>query len=154
MHGGWQPPRGSGFGPPPGIAPPGYVPPAAVPGAYGMYELNAIESAIVDKTASRAKLWGVVSIVVGVVNLLSTLGAIANRALVSNLPLGIVGVIVGVTFFGVGASLKNVVVTRGNDLMHMMLAMQKMSTAFLIQILCGALGLVLAVVTWIVLAIT
>lgn len=150
MHGGWQPPTGGpGFGPPPGLPPP---PAPQVPGAYGNYEFNPIENAILAKTASRAKLWGVVSIVVGSLQLLSSCGAVKNSALATNLPLGIVGVIVGITFIGVGNSLKSVVETRGNDLMHMMLAMQKMSTAFVIQIICGIVGVLLALTTWFLLA--
>jgi hypothetical protein len=153
MHGGWQPP-GHDAGSPaygPGTAPPGS--PRNLPGPYGSYEFNPIENAIIGKTAGRAKLWGVVSVVVGSLQLFSSCGAVENRALAANLPLGLVAVIVGITFVGVGNSLGSVVSTRGNDLMHMMLALQKMSTAFMIQILCGILGVVLATITWLLVAI-
>jgi hypothetical protein len=154
MQGGWQPPSPV-YGPPPGTAPPGAgrgAPPAA-PGAYGSYEFNEIENSIIDKTAARARLWGFVSILVGLAQLLSSCGAVKNRVLVANLPLGIVAVIVGITFIGVGNSLRSVVKTRGNDLMHMMLALQKMGTAFMIQILCGIVGVVLATLTWAIIAL-
>lgn len=147
MHGGWHPPTGG-----PAYGPPGTAAPT-VPSAYGTYEFNAIENAIIQKTARRAKLWGTVSVVVGALQLLSSCAAVSNRALAANLPLGLVAVIVGITFVGVGNSLANVVSTRGNDLMHMMLALQKMSTAFMIQILCGILGVVLATVTWLLIAV-
>jgi hypothetical protein len=153
MHGGWQPPTGSpAYGPPPGTGQAPGPPARAVPGAYGTYEFNPLENAIIDKTAARAKLWGIVSILVGVLQLASSCAAVQNRALVANLPLGLVAVVVGITFIGVGNSFRSVVATRGNDLMHMMLALQKMSTAFMIQILCGLLGVALATVTWMILA--
>ena len=44
----------------------------------------------------------------------------------SYLPSGIIAIVIGVTFMGVGSSLKMVVQTQGNDLMHMMQALQKM----------------------------
>ena len=157
-----QPPQGGGYGqPPPGGAPPGYgAPPPSMgfapnpygapqgapgmmSGSFGNYEFNETENQIVDKTASRAKLWGVISIVVGSLNCVSSCGGFAKADLFLNLPSGIVGIIVGVAFLGVGNSLKQVVQTQGNDLMHMMQALQKMSSAFMVQIVCTIAGWVL-----------
>ena len=56
-----------------------------------------------------------------------------------------VAIVIGVTFMGVGSSLKMVVQTQGNDLMHMMQALQKMGSAFMVQIVCAIIGFVLAV---------
>jgi hypothetical protein len=39
-----------------------------------------------------------------------------------------------------------VVTTQGNDLMHLMQALQKLSTAFVIEIICSIVGFVLAVI--------
>ena len=173
MQGGWQPPpggggygappQGGGYGqPPPGGAPPGYgAPPQSMgfapnpygapqggPGmispSYGNYEFNDSENQIIDKTASRAKLWGIISIVVGSLNCMSSCGGFAKADMFLNLPTGIVGIIVGVAFLGVGNSLKQVVQTQGNDLMHLMQALQKMSSAFMVQIVCTVVGWVLA----------
>ena len=58
----------------------------------------------------------------------------------------IVAIVVGVTFIGAGGSLKQVVTTQGNDLMHMMQALQKMGTAFLIEAICAIAGFVLTVI--------
>ena len=172
MQGGWQPPpggggygappQGGGYGQPPhGGAPPGYgaAPPSMgfapnpygapqgmpgmMGGSFGNYEFNEMENQIVDKTASRAKLWGIISIVVGSLNCVSSCGGFAKADLFLNLPTGIVGIIVGVAFLGVGNSLKQVVQTQGNDLMHMMQALQKMSSAFMVQIVCTIAGWVL-----------
>jgi hypothetical protein len=165
MQGGWQPPPGGGYGPPSGgYGPPGYgeVPPqgfapnpygaphAAPPGMmtlhYGTYEFNAYESSIIDKTASRAKLWGIISTTIGVLQIFGSCGMVANPTFATYLPTGIVAVVVGITFMGAGSSLKAVVTTQGNDLMHMMQAMQKMSSAFIIEIICAIVGFALAVI--------
>lgn len=170
MQGGWQPPPGGGgygappggggYGaPPPGGAPPGYgAPPSmgfaqnpygapqmggAMGGSYGNYEFNDMENSIIEKTAGRAKLWGIISIVVGALECMSSCGAFASLEYAKNLPIGIVGIVVGVSFLGVGNSLKMVVQTQGNDSMHMMQAMQKISGAFMIQIICAIVGFAL-----------
>jgi len=173
MQGGWQPPpgeedtgappQGGGYGqPPPGGAPPVTEPlrrawgspltrtvhrrvhPDDV-GSFGNYEFNDMENSIIDKTASRAKLWGIISTVLGGLQCLASCGAVANAGMASYLPAGIIAIVIGVTFMGVGNSLKMVVQTQGNDLMHMMQALQKMGSAFMVQIICAIIGFVLAV---------
>lgn len=171
MQGGWQPPPGGGYGgppgsgygaPPPGGAPPGYGPgpgytppnpytagpPAmgAMPPQYGDYEFNGYENSIIDKAASRAKLWGVISTTIGILQIFGSCFMFASPTLGTYLPAGIVAVVVGITFIGCGNSLKAVVSTQGNDIMHLMQAMQKLSTAFIIQIICAIIGFVLAVI--------
>jgi hypothetical protein len=169
MQGGWQPPPGGGgYGPPaggygpPGGGPTGYGQPppqgqypqnpyagqpppmAMMAPQYGNYEFNEYENSVIDKAAGRAKLWGIISIVLGALQIIGSCGMFASPQLASYLPAGIVGIVVGVTFMGLGNSLKAVVTTQGNDLMHLMQAMQKMSTAFIIQIICAIVGFVLA----------
>ena len=178
MQGGWQPPPGGGQGyGPPGSggfgqpAPPqGYgAPPPSMsfqqpyqggaPGgmmgaSYGNYEFNDTENAIIDKAASRAKLWGIISTVIGALQCVSSCFAVIpnNLGLATNLPIGIVAIVVGITFIGVGNSLKMVVQTQGNDLAHMMQALDKMSGAFMVQIVCAILGFVLALLGFLILA--
>lgn len=159
MQGGWQPPPGGGnFGPPRTSGPPGsYVPnpyagptapsPQYPPGQYGGgYEYNAQENAVIDRTASRAKLWGYISTVLGICQILGSCGMVSNSLLGMYLPTGIVAIIVGITFIGVGNSLKAIVTTQGNDMLHTMQAFQKLSSAFIVQIVCALVGFVLAVV--------
>ncbi len=164
---GAPPGGGGGYGPPGGGAPPGYGgPPAGYapspygagggPGAmggapaYGTYEFNETENAVIDKTAGRAKLWGIISTVVGVLQICFSCGAVSRPDMATYLPTGIIAIVVGLTFLGVGNSLKSVVQTQGNDMAHMMQAMDKISTAFLIQIICTIIGAVLAVVIFFV----
>ena len=175
MQGGWQPPGGGGYGPPgggygappPGGGPPGYGAPPPGQGyapqnpyapqggppammgmtpQYGNYEFNEYENSIIEKTASRAKLWGIISTTIGALQIVGSCGMFASPTLATYLPAGIVAIVVGVTFIGAGNSLKAVVSTQGNDLMHLMQAMQKMSTAFIIEIICAVVGFVLAVI--------
>jgi hypothetical protein len=113
------------------------------PGAYGNYEFNDMENAVIDKTASRAKLWGIISITIGALECMASCGAVASPGLATNLPTGIVAIVVGISFLGVGNSLKSVVQTQGNDMMHMMQAMQKLGSAFMIQIIATIIGIVL-----------
>jgi hypothetical protein len=163
MQGGWQPPPGggSGYGGPPGYGapPPGYgqaMPPnpygapMAQPGfgmqQYGSYEFNDLENGIIDKCAGRAKLWGWISAVLGGFQLLGGgCGAFANPSLVVYAPYGIVMLIVGISFIGVGNSLRAVVETQGNDVGHMMSAMEKLGGAFLIQSIAYIVMIVLAI---------
>lgn len=169
--GGYGPPGGGYGGPPPGGGPPGMggppgyggppgqgfappnpygVPQAGPPGMltpqYGNYEFNDYENSIIEKTASRAKLWGIISTTIGALQIVGSCGMFASPSLATYLPAGIVAIVVGITFIGAGNSLKAVVTTQGNDLMHLMQAMQKMSTAFIIEIICAVVGFVLAVI--------
>lgn len=112
--------------------------------AYGNYEFNDTENAIIEKTASRAKLWGWISAVLGVCQILGgTCGALASPGLVMYLPYGIVALIVGISFVGVGNSLRQVVNTQGSDVMHMMQALQKLGGAFLVQSITSIIMIVL-----------
>ena len=157
MQGGWQPPPGGGGygGPPPGGGyggPPPAANPYASPGAayggagmmnYGNYEFSDMENQIIDKAAGRARTWGIISIVLGALQLLGTLGAVANPGFIVYLPQGIIAIIIGTTFLGAGNSLKAVVETQGNDIPHMMTAVQKLGSAFFIQIVVTIIGVVL-----------
>jgi hypothetical protein len=108
---------------------------------FGHYEFNAYENSILEKTAARAKLWGIISAVLGVIECLAGIGGIFSPSFLVPLPLGIVAIVVGITFIGVGNSLGSAVTTRGNDLMHVMQAMEKLNTAFLIEVICHLIGI-------------
>jgi len=133
-------------------APPGGAMGGMNPGAYGNYEFNDMENAVIDKTASRAKLWGIISITIGALECMASCGAVASPGLATNLPTGIVAIVVGVSFLGVGNSLKSVVQTQGNDMMHMMQALQKMGGAFMVQIVCAIVGFVLTLLAFMLVA--
>ena len=168
--GGYGAPPGGGYGQPPGGGgPPGYGGPPpqgfapnpyGAPGApqglmqpqYGNYEFNDYENSVIDKVASRAKLWGIISTVVGSFYLLSSCGFFFKGDLLMNFPGGVVAIVVGIVFMGAGSSLKAVVTTQGNDMQHLMTAFQKMSTAFIIQIGCAIAGVALGFIVFMLLA--
>lgn len=138
MQGGWQPPPG-GTGSPPGAGMP-----------FGHYEFNAYENAILAKTASRARFWGGISATLGLLQMMASCGMVARAELAAQLPLGLIGVIVGFTFVGVGNSLRSVVTTRGSDVSHLMQAMQKLGSAFMVQAVCTVLAFVAAAIVLVV----
>lgn len=114
------------------------------PGAgYGQYEFNDYENSIVAKTAGRARLWGIISIVIGALYTLSGFLFFLSPGLITNFVTGIIGIVIGVVFLGVGSSLNSVVSSQGNDVEHMMNALNKMSTAFMIQIITTIVGVIL-----------
>lgn len=164
MQGGWQPPPGGGGGGYGGgggsYGPQSYVPnPYGGPTApspqfqqapqgpqYGGYEFNQHENSVIDRCASRAKLWGWISAALGIFQIFGSCGMFSNALFGAYLPAGIVAIVVGFTFVGVGNSLKAIVSTQGNDIQHTMQAFQKLSSAFIVQIICAVVGLVVAVV--------
>jgi len=145
---GAPPPGGNPYAPPQGM--PGGMPGGAMPGmggyGFGQYEFNDMENAIIAKTAGRAKVWGIISIVIGALYLLSSLFFFLSPGLLANLAPGIGGIVVGITFVGVGNSLSSIVQTQGNDIEHMMAAMQKLGTAFMTQIIVLIVQVVLAII--------
>jgi len=110
---------------------------------YGSYEFNDVENAVIDKTAGRAKTWGTIAIVLGALQLLGAAGAVLNPALVAYLPMGIVQIVIGAQFVGAGNAMKAVVGTQGNDIPYMMQALDKLGSAFFVQIVVTILGVVL-----------
>ncbi len=98
------------------------------------YEFTVPQNAIIQKTATYAKLWGIISIFIG-----------AIQILVAQLPAGIVSIVIGMVFIGVAGSLKPVVVTEGNDIDHMMAAVQKLGNAFLIQVIVTVAAVIVGI---------
>lgn len=151
-----------GYGQPP---PNPYAPAGAAPGmgfgGYGQYEFNETENATIGKTAGRARTWGIIAIIIGAIEVLSGFAFFVSPGLLLNFFTGIVQIVIGVTFLGVGGSLKSVVTTQGNDLEHMMQALNKISTAFMIQIIMAivqavliAIGIVLVIFVFAAMAIS
>jgi hypothetical protein len=143
-------PYGSTAVSPHAAAPAPYAPYGHVPGfagagasAFGSYEFNAHENAILTKCAGRAKFAGIVSIVVGALSMMSSCGAFARPDMLMNLPSGIVGIVVGVMLLGVAGSLQSVTQTQGNDIPHLMAGLEKISAAWLTQAIAALVGLAL-----------
>jgi hypothetical protein len=98
------------------------------------YEFTVPQNAIIQKTATYARLWGIISIFVGAIQILA-----------AQLLPGIVSIVIGMVFIGVAGSLKAVVVTEGNDIDHMMAAVQKLGNAFLIQVIVTVAAVIVGI---------
>ena len=136
-------PAPQGFGPPPNPYAPAGAPGMGGFAGYGQYEFNEMENGVIAKTAGRAKTWGIIAIVIGSIEVLSGFAFFVSPGLLLNFITGIAQIVIGVTFLGVGGSLTSVVNTQGNDIEHMMGALNKLSTAFMIQIIMAIIQAVL-----------
>jgi hypothetical protein len=147
----------SGFGQPqPGAAPPagyGGPMPQVSYGGFGNYEFNDQENAVIAKAAGRARLWGIISIVVGALYTLSGFFFFLSPGLLGNFASGIKDIIVGVVFLGVAGSLTSVVQTQGNDIQHMMQALDKLSTSLMVQIIGTIVGVILGAILMMIVAL-
>ncbi|CAN5656255.1 hypothetical protein BH09MYX1_BH09MYX1_03160 [soil metagenome] len=112
---------------------------------FGDYELNTAENEVVSATSKRAKLWGVIAIVIGVLHLMLGLGAIVKPGLAVYFVDGVIEIIVGSMFLGAASSFAAVVSTQGRDMPNMMKALLRLNTIFMIQIVVTGIGFMLGV---------
>ena len=111
----------------------------------GVYEFDMVQNIKIAKCASRARTWGVISVILGILILL---GLVALVALVpsteaggmkgvvlwgSMAPLVFVYLGAGVMYFSAGGALRQVVDTQGNDIGLLLSGLNKMSIAFMIE---------------------
>lgn len=164
-----QPMAGYGYG--------GAPPPQPQYGASAApsYEFNAGENFTIDNVAKYARLWGIVSLISGVLTLVMGIfvavaaGAIAasshasssSNPIMSNpaalgalgvalVPSAIVSIIGGLFYLKSGAALRSVVDTQGDDVNLLMNAVRSLSTAFKIEAIAMAIGFVVGLVIGVV----
>lgn len=105
--------------------------------ATGSYEFSETENGVIRKTAGACKAWGVIAVVVGGLTLLQALLVVGDAegvTIILQVISGIVNVVVGIVFVLTAGALKAVVETKGNDIAYMMIAMKKLTVAFMVQI--------------------
>ncbi|HZO15498.1 MAG TPA: hypothetical protein VFB62_19635 [Polyangiaceae bacterium] len=138
--------------------PPYAAPHPMMPGAPPMYapspqyEFGPHEDEVIGQAAGRTKLWGIVSTVVGALQVLVGLLALFGNPLMG-LQLfvpGIIAIVVGIVFTGAGNSLGAIVDTRGNDIQNLLRGLQKLGSAFTIQVVVAILGAMLGVVAFVI----
>lgn len=132
----------------------GYAPVPGM-GAPATHEFSESENATLASTAKFAKLWGIISIVAGVLMLILgilmivVLGAAMATAPASSspqitpatvialgisfIPAALVSVVGGVFYYMSGNDLQRVVVTQGEDIRLLMSAVQTLTRAFMIE---------------------
>ncbi len=131
------------------------------------YEFDITEEQIIAKAGRRARLWGIISIVIGALYLVGAAalligssmlvsmlgprlgmagGAIIGGAMIVVLLGGVVFVIVGKLYIDAGAALERVVTSSGRDIEHAMDALRGLGTAFQVEALMTAAVMVVGLV--------
>jgi uncharacterized membrane protein YhaH (DUF805 family) len=147
-----------------------YQPPSSpaqfqnVPTSAGFYEFNSMENMTISKLAGRVRWWGMFSVTIGGLALLGlvggglTIGAAAMTqdgavgglimagTLVVAIPLILIYIVTGSLYLGSGRALNSVVHTQGNDVEHMLQALQKMGKAFRIEFWITLLAYIVMIV--------
>ena len=144
----------------------GYGAPPAAPG--GTYEFNAAENLTIADVARYARIWGIISLVSGILVFLMGIGvammggaiaaATAGRSGSSNMlsssaavaalgialvPTAIVSMVGGIFYMRSGAALRSVVDTEGNDIGLLTEAVRSLTLAFKIEAIAMAVGFVI-----------
>ena len=130
------------------------------------YEFTPAEDQAISRTGDRAKTWGMISIVGGV--LLALIGlavagagiavakgdaqTLALAAAAGLLAFAVPPLVSGKFYRDAGAALRMVSDTRGNDIASMMSAIGKLKVAFQIEAIASIVGFVLGIVGGVVLA--
>ena len=135
-------------------------------GATASYEFNEFENATIASTARWAKLWGIISLVSGILVLIlgvlmvAVLGAMVAASPSSGssaalkpamivamgaglIPTALVSIIGGIFYLQSGNSLRRVVDTQGNDIPLMVDAVRSLSRAFMIEAIAMIVGFVI-----------
>jgi hypothetical protein len=100
------------------------------------YEFSDGENVTISRAARLGLVWGIASIVIGGLACLAGMVALTASAIgLVHMLTGGTSIAIGIIFVGVAKSLREVVDTEGNDVDHMMAAIHKLGTAFLVQII-------------------
>lgn len=116
------------------------------------YEFQAAENAVIRKTGKRTKLWGMMTLGAGA--LVATIGVLAAltggsfglAAGIVYVLLALIPIVIGSNFVRAGKALISVVTTEGNDIDHLMTAMDGLGRAFIVQAAAAALWAALMLV--------
>jgi hypothetical protein len=142
----------------------GYAPSPGY-GPVRTYEFNELENTTIAGTARYARLWGIISLVSGILLLLMGITLIAMASLfdlssagtasssggvltaaaiigvgIAILPSALVNIIGGIFYIGTGNALRAVVDTQGNDIELLMSATRSLSRALMIEGIATIVG--------------
>jgi len=110
----------------------------------GTYEFSRAENDVITTTSRWIRIFGWLQIVCGAITLI--MGLITLPAGVATLVGGGLYFLIGWYLKGAGDSLKAVVNTTGDDLAHLMSALEKLGLAFKIVVIMTLVGLVIVVI--------
>lgn len=134
----------------------------------GSYEFSDIENSVIQKTATRTKIWGVISMLTGALaaaglgvlllawNTLEGFIQQSGEQMMSMsvlygafavlVPLSLVHIIIGVFYIGSSSSLALVAQTEGNDVELLMTALDRLANAFRVEVIVTVISAVIGLV--------
>jgi hypothetical protein len=123
------------------------LPSQPVPSQQAQYEFGPAENIVIGDCGGRARVWGVLCILAGAVQLVASLlniiGVLPGNGAIFSLPAGVFNILLGVYFTRAGGAMKSVVDTQGNDISLMMDSLRSLSRAFFVQIIATAVFILL-----------
>lgn len=114
------------------------------------HEFGPRENQIIGTAGKWIGYWSWIAIVSGVLMIIG--GVLDSEDLIAGLIMGGVYIGVGVYFRGAASAMSDVVSTAGNDVQHLMTALDKLSSAFKVMVLLVFIGALMALVAGIILA--
>lgn len=102
------------------------------------YEFKSVENETIAKAAKWISFWSWVAILSGIVMGLGSVFSFNPVGLV----MAAVYVVVGVYYRGAASSMQSVVQTAGNDIAHLMTALEKLASAFKVMGILFIVGVV------------
>ncbi|MDX1493816.1 MAG: hypothetical protein R3253_07155 [Longimicrobiales bacterium] len=123
---------------------------ATTPPGASSHEFGPHENEVIGSAAKWIGYWSWIAIISGI---LMGLGGLVGEDPIGGLIMGAIYVIVGAYFRGAAASMREVVSTAGNDVAHLMTALDKLAAAFKVMVLLVFIGVVLATVVAVVVAV-
>lgn len=123
---------------------------ATTPPGASSHEFGPHENEVIRSAAKWIGYWSWIAIISGV---LLGVGGLVGEDPIGGLIMGTIYVIVGAYFRGAAGSMKEVVSTAGNDVAHLMTALDKLSAAFKVMVLLVFIGVVLATLVAVLVAV-
>ncbi len=114
------------------------------------HEFGPHENQIIGTAGKWIGYWSWIAIVSGALMIIG--GILDPEDLIAGLIMGGVYIGVGVYFRGAASAMSDVVSTAGNDVQHLMTALDKLSSAFKVMVLLVFIGALMALVAGIMLA--
>jgi hypothetical protein len=110
------------------------------------YEFGHAENLVIGSTANRARIFGILCAISGVLELLAAIanltGLVEGNIAAFLAPTGVFNIVLGVLLTRMSTSMSKVVTTTGSDVTLMMDALENLGKAFLIQIVATVLLMV------------
>jgi hypothetical protein len=114
------------------------------------HEFGPHESQIIGKAGKWIGYWSWIAILSGVLMIVGSF--LDQEDLVAGLIMGVIYIGIGAYFRGAASAMSEVVSTAGNDVQHLMTALDKLSSAFKVMVLLVLIGAVAGLIGGIALA--